>query len=272
MVLSSINFNNDFAFALLEKKTSKKVMNNEKITCILFNLFTLTIYSKYEMQLSEFISLIFIYCIPFLIYINVAVQPRRGFSNLFILIIISSIFWKFSFLYLLGCILLVFYSLVKLQNIKTILGIGSFIVFNATFFKTFSDITQIYSVYLVPLVVMVASVFSLMMIGHWYLVDPTINREGMKKIAIFTTGLAILISVTLLTNQRSYGNFNISIFGENNIHYVILGLLLSTAVLSFASYKSLQEKSYTGVMASTGLSYLSLLVALGASGTLLLSN
>ena len=247
-------------------------MSNEKITIILFNLFTLTIYSKYEMQLSEFISLIFIYCIPFLIYINVAIQPRRGFSYLFILIILSTIFWKFSILYLLGSILLVFYSLVNLQTPKTILGIISFIVFNATFFKTFSDITQVYSVYLVPLVVMVASVFSLMMIGHWYLVDPTINREGMKKIAIFTTGLAILITVTLLTNQTNYGIFNILLFGENNIQYVILGLLLSTAVLSFASYKSLQEKSYTGVMASTGLSYLSLLVALGASGTILLSN
>jgi len=224
------------------------------------------------MQLSEFISLVFIYCIPFLIYINLAIQPRRGFSYLFILIILSTILWKFSLVYLLGSILLVFYSLVNLQTTKTILGISSFIVFNTSFFETFSDITQIYSFYLVPLVIMVASVFSLMMIGHWYLVDPTINRKGMKNIAIFTTGLAILITVSLITNQTTYGLFNISLFGENNIQYIILGLLLSTAVLSFASYKSLQEKSYTGVMASTGLSYLSLLVALGASGTILLSN
>ncbi len=224
------------------------------------------------MQLSEFISLIFIFCIPFLIYINLAIQPRRGFSYLFILIILSTILWKFSISYLLGSILLVLYSLVNLQKPKTILGIISFLVFNTTFFKTFSDITQIYSVYLVPLLVLVASVFSLMMIGHWYLVDPTINREGMKKIAIFTTGLSLVITSTLLTNQTTYDFFNISLFGENTIKYVILGLLLSTAVLSFASYKALQENSYTGVMASTGLSYLSLLVALGASGTILLSN
>jgi len=224
------------------------------------------------MQLSEFISLIFIFCIPFLIYINLAIQPRRGFSYLFILIILSTILWKFSIPYLLGSILLVLYSLVNLQKPKTILGIISFLVFNTTFFKTFSDITQIYSVYLVPLLVLVASVFSLMMIGHWYLVDPTINREGMKKIAIFTTGLSLVITSTLLTNQTTYDFFNISLFGENTIKYVILGLLLSTAILSFASYKALQENSYTGVMASTGLSYLSLLVALGASGTILLSN
>ena len=191
---------------------------------------------------------------------------------MFILIILSTILWKFSIPYLLGSILLVLYSLVNLQKPKTILGIISFLVFNTTFFKTFSDITQIYSVYLVPLLVLVASVFSLMMIGHWYLVDPTINREGMKKIAIFTTGLSLVITSTLLKNQTTYDFFNISLFGENTIKYVILGLLLSTAVLSFASYKALQENSYTGVMASTGLSYLSLLVALGASGTILLSN
>ena len=51
---------------------------------------------------------------------------------------------------------------------------------------------------------------------------------------------------------------------------VIMFLYLSTAILSFASYKSLNEKSYTGVMAATGLSYLSLIVSIGASGTLLL--
>ena len=57
---------------------------------------------------------------------------------------------------------------------------------------------------------------------------------------------------------------------ENIFKNVILILFLSTAILSFASYKSLGEKSYTGVMASTGLSYLSLIVSLGASGGLLL--
>ena len=52
---------------------------------------------------------------------------------------------------------------------------------------------------------------------------------------------------------------------------VIIFLYLSAGILSFGSFKSLQEKSYTGVMASTGLSYLSLIVSLGASGTLILS-
>ena len=57
---------------------------------------------------------------------------------------------------------------------------------------------------------------------------------------------------------------------EDLFKNVILFLFLSTSILSFASFKSLGEKSYTGVMASTGLSYLSLIVSLGASGGLLL--
>ena len=34
---------------------------------------------------------------------------------------------------------------------------------------------------------LITMVFSLMMIGHWFLVDPTISKEGMKKIAIVTS-------------------------------------------------------------------------------------
>jgi hypothetical protein len=45
---------------------------------------------------------------------------------------------------------------------------------------------------------------------------------------------------------------------------------VSWGILSLGSLKSLNEKSYTGVMAATGLSYLSLLVSLGGTGTLIL--
>ena len=38
-------------------------------------------------------------------------------------------------------------------------------------------------------IMMVSSVFSLMMIGHWFLVDPTISRDGMKNTALFSTYL-----------------------------------------------------------------------------------
>ena len=102
-----------------------------------------------------------------------------------------------------------------------------------------------------------------MMIGHWFLVDPTISKEGMKRIALFTTFQPLLIIPLVYLNYLSEDIGDI-------YKLVIMFLYLSTGILSFASYKSLNEKSYTGVMAATGLSYLSLIVSIGASGTLLL--
>jgi hypothetical protein len=110
-----------------------------------------------------------------------------------------------------------------------------------------------------------------MMIGHWFLVDPTINREGMKNIAKFSMYLSLILSFLVFTNiYESNSNF-FNLVGNNLLNNVIIFLYLSAGILSFGSFKSLQEKSYTGVMASTGLSYLSLIVSLGASGTLILS-
>ena len=102
-----------------------------------------------------------------------------------------------------------------------------------------------------------------MMIGHWFLVDPTISKQGMKRIASFCT-LQSLTMIPLVFFEFIGENI------EDLFKNVILFLFLSTSILSFASFKSLGEKSYTGVMASTGLSYLSLIVSLGASGGLLL--
>ena len=118
---------------------------------------------------------------------------------------------------------------------------------------------------------MVSSVFSLMMIGHWFLVDPTISREGMKNTALFSTYLSIGISILVFSGLYESSSSLFNLISTNMLNNIIIFLYLSAALLSFGSYKSLQEKSYTGVMASTGLSYLSLIVSMGASGTLILS-
>ncbi|MDC3033104.1 hypothetical protein OA181_00260 [Acidimicrobiaceae bacterium] len=110
---------------------------------------------------------------------------------------------------------------------------------------------------------LISGVFSSMMIGHWFLVDPTISKQGMKRIALLCT-LQSLTMIPLIFFEFIGEDM------DNLFKNVILFLYLSTSVLSFASFKSLGEKSYTGVMASTGLSYLSLIVSLGASGGLLL--
>jgi hypothetical protein len=120
-------------------------------------------------------------------------------------------------------------------------------------------------------ILLISSVFSLMMIGHWFLVDPTIDRSGMKNIAKFSVYLSVGLSVSVFTNIYESNSEFFNLVGNDLLNNVIIFLYLSAAILSFGSFKSLQEKSYTGVMASTGLSYLSLIVSLGASGTLILS-
>ena len=120
-------------------------------------------------------------------------------------------------------------------------------------------------------ILLVSSVFSLMMIGHWFLVDPTISRVGMKNISIFSTSLSLCLSVLVFFDFYESSSNLFNLLSNSVLNNVMVFLYISAAILSFGSFKSLQEKSYTGVMASTGLSYLSLIVSLGASGTLILS-
>ena len=97
------------------------------------------------------------------------------------------------------------------------------------------------------------------------------HKHYYKNIAKFSMYLSLILSFLVFTNiYESNSNF-FNLVGNNLLNNVIIFLYLSAGILSFGSFKSLQEKSYTGVMASTGLSYLSLIVSLGASGTLILS-
>jgi len=215
------------------------------------------------MELNLFVYVLLIFCIPYLLYSNIRIKPRKGFSILFISIISSVILLNFSILTILGTILLICTLVINNKKIHPYFYGLSFTFLNIEIFEKLNfGIFDFVINYLFP-ISLVSGVFSSMMIGHWFLVDPTISKEGMKKIAITST-----IQSLILTPLVFFEFIGQDI--ENIFKNVILILFLSTAILSFASYKSLDEKSYTGVMASTGLSYLSLIVSLGASGGLLL--
>ena len=215
------------------------------------------------MTLSTFVFVLLIFCIPYLGYIRNSVKPRRGFSILFISIICSTALINFD-IFVIGSLLLIVISIfMKNKIIEISLFFLSFLLLNILLLNSFNTGFSNYLLkYLLP-ISLVSGVFSLMMIGHWFLVDPTISKEGMKKIALVTTFQPLVILPLV------YFNFLSENLGDT-YKLVIMFLYLSTGVLSFASYKSLNEKSYTGVMAATGLSYLSLVVSIGASGTLLL--
>ena len=215
------------------------------------------------MELNLFVYVLLIFCIPYLLYSNIRIKPRKGFSILFISIISSVILLNFSILTIISVLLLASTLVVKHKKIHPYFYGTSFALLNYEILEKLSlSIFDFVINYLFP-ISLVSGVFASMMIGHWFLVDPTISKEGMKKIAITSTIQSLIL--TPLVFFELIGQDIESIFKN-----VILILFLSTAILSFASYKSLGEKSYTGVMASTGLSYLSLIVSLGASGGLLL--
>tara|TARA_B100001057_G_scaffold23822_1_gene22057 strand:+ start:4181 stop:4834 length:654 start_codon:yes stop_codon:yes gene_type:complete len=215
------------------------------------------------MELNLFVYVLLIFCIPFLLYTNFRIQPRKGFSILFISIISTTVILKFSILSLLGIIPLIATLLINKTTFVKYLYLTSFLILNYQIFVE-SNLT-LFDLILTNLfpISLISGVFSSMMIGHWFLVDPTISKQGMKRIALFCT-LQSLSIIPLVSFEFIGEDIN------NLFKNVILFLYLSTSILSFASFKSLGEKSYTGVMASTGLSYLSLIVSLGASGGLLL--
>ena len=219
------------------------------------------------MQLSEFTFVFLTLCIPFLGYIVYSTNPKKGFSILFALIIgINGLLNQNTFS-LLGVFFLILYLYSFEKEVRkyfVFMSIASFAV------ASFNLIGQNLISSFLP-ILLVSSVFSSMMIGHWFLVDPTIERIGMKNISKFSSGLSILLAFLVFINIYESSSMFFSSVSENLLNNVVIFLYLSSALLSFGSLKSLQEKSYTGVMASTGLSYLALIVALGASGTLILS-
>ena len=219
------------------------------------------------MQLSEFTFIFLTLCIPFLYYIVQSTRPKKGFSLLFVSIISLNVFIKpenFSFL---GLFFMVFYLYSYEKKESKYYLVLSFLSFTALMLSEIG-IDNLNSIF--P-ILLISSVFSLMMIGHWFLVDPTIDRSGMKNIAKFSVYLSVVLSISVFTDIYESNSEFFNLVGNDLLNNVIIFLYLSAAILSFGSFKSLQEKSYTGVMASTGLSYLSLIVSLGASGTLILS-
>ena len=219
------------------------------------------------MQLSQFTYIFLTLCVPFFAYIIKSTQPKKGFSILFTAVIAMNMFLYINQFSYIGAFFLAMYLIFFKRSEKFYLLLLSFISFAVGAF-TFAEETLFLSA--LP-IMMVSSVFSLMMIGHWFLVDPTISRDGMKNTALFSTYLSIGISILVFSGFYESSSSLFNLISTDMIDNIIIFLYLSAALLSFGSYKSLKEKSYTGVMASTGLSYLSLIVSMGASGTLILS-
>lgn len=94
-----------------------------------------------------------------------------------------------------------------------------------------------------------------MLLGHWYLIDPTLPRWALKRLAALGgAGMAAdAVAVVVETGWE-----------EEIIGWAFVGLAATTVLLAVAVWFALDEPSYPGVMAATGLSYLAILTAVGA--------
>ena len=211
------------------------------------------------MNLSTFIYLVLIYSIPYFWYIRISTSPKKGFSILFVGLISTVLLIEINLLVLAGIVILL--TTLSHQNEKLI-NITFLVSFTILIYEAYSILGENLITTFLP-VTLVSGIFSLMMIGHWFLVDPTITRIGMKNIARSSMLIAGLLCLMITTGLIS---LEITTLYKN----IIVGLYISSFILSLGSLMSLNETSYTGVMAATGLSYLSLLVSLGGTGTLIL--
>jgi hypothetical protein len=92
-----------------------------------------------------------------------------------------------------------------------------------------------------------------MLLGHWYLVDPTLPRFILRALAI--AGILALAVDTLVVVAAG-------VPGEGMTVAVFLVLAATTIGLMGAVLGALRYPAYSGVMAATGLSYLAVLTGL----------
>jgi hypothetical protein len=108
-----------------------------------------------------------------------------------------------------------------------------------------------------------------MMLGHWFLVDPTLPRWALRRLdAVGAAGAVLDLAALAILGVFPWAD------GDLVVGSGFLLLSVATVVLMAMVWLSLGERGYSGVMAATGLSYLATLTAIGAAviGRLLLEG
>ena len=112
---------------------------------------------------------------------------------------------------------------------------------------------------------LLGGVTTAMLLGHWYLVQPGLSRKPIADMCTVCL-IALLVNAALWLfhpSMISVLNGNISDGWGGTLGYMWLGSAITTLVLMFAASRALKERSYSAVMATTGLLYLAILVANG---------
>ncbi|MFM9136740.1 MAG: hypothetical protein ACKOQZ_01075, partial [Actinomycetota bacterium] len=102
-----------------------------------------------------------------------------------------------------------------------------------------------------------------MLLGHWYLVQPGMPRKLLNELTtavIWTWPLEVAV-LLLPTGMVSVLNGTIDDGWDGVLGWFWLASAVVTGVLAFTTRAALREKSYSAVMAATGLMYLAILTA-----------
>lgn len=104
-----------------------------------------------------------------------------------------------------------------------------------------------------------------MLLGHWYLVQPGLGREPIKELVKFS---AIMWPLDVLVWIWPVGMIGVLTGTVDDNWDGLLGwtwamCALTTIGLIVVTWKALQERYYSAVMAATGLMYLAILTAFG---------
>ena len=104
-----------------------------------------------------------------------------------------------------------------------------------------------------------------MLLGHWYLVQPGLPRKILNELVVTVRWLLPfqVIAMLLPTGMLSVLAGSVDDGWGGMLGWFWLACAVTTAVLIEVTIRALKERSYSAVMAATGLMYLAILTAFG---------
>jgi hypothetical protein len=104
-----------------------------------------------------------------------------------------------------------------------------------------------------------------MLLGHWYLVQPGLPRRILNELVVVVRWLLpVEVAVMLLpTGMVAVLGGSVDDGWNGTLGWFWLACAVTTAVLVEVTIRALKERSYSAVMAATGLMYLAILTAFG---------
>ena len=152
----------------------------------------------------------------------------------------------------------------RLDLIAPLLGVPGILV--AGFSAVSDGSAGDYTVSLIRVVVgtlFLGAVSDTMLLGHWYLVQPGMPRKLINEIvdAVIYLWPFEVIALLLPTGMISVLNGTIDDGWNGVLGWFWLASAIVTGVLALVTRAALKERSYSAVMAATGLMYLAILNA-----------